>query len=306
MTFNATELTVFDVFDRAIREAGFEARITSRNNYVASINGPNGWLGEFDNGPNSGWMYMVNGVHPNLGLSEQVVRNGDVIIWHFTDDYTQETSAASWGPPAIGGGTQTTATYEEEDEEEEEILTIPNAEIPLAELENWENPFDDVSGDVWFFEAVRFVNIMGLMGGTDEDTFAPNMNLSRAMLITILARAAGADTTGGETWYSQATQWGVGNGITDGLNLRDDITREQLVTMLFRYANMAGVDTTERADISRFSDADDVSEWAYDAMAWAIATQLVQGRAETTIAPTGTATRAETATILMRFINNVT
>jgi len=305
ITFNTSEVTVYDVFTRALREAGFEARITSRGNYVSAINGPGGWLGEFDNGPNSGWMYMVNGVHVSLGLAEQVLRDGDVVLWHFTDDFTREAGSENWGgaPGGAPGGAAGTPEEDEDDEDEDEALgaVFSGIDISAADLEAWENPFEDINYGDWFFEAVRFVNALELMTGTDNG-FEPNMYLTRAMLITILARVAGADTSSGATWYSQAVAWGVEMGITDGTNLRSNITREQLATMLYRFAALAGMDTEASAELTAFRDANEVSYWAQPAKMWAVETGIIQGRTPQLIVPAGTATRAEAAVMLMRFL----
>lgn len=95
-TFNAKTITVGEVFLRALNEAGFE-HIGYEKNYISKINGPSGWLGEFDNGKNSGWMYTVNGSHPNVGLRDYIAKDGDVIVWHYTDNYTQEEGSEKWG-----------------------------------------------------------------------------------------------------------------------------------------------------------------------------------------------------------------
>jgi len=304
LTFNTHDVTVYDVFTQAIREAGLEARITNRGNYVSAVRGPNGWLGEFDNGPNSGWMYMVNGVHVSLGLGEQILRNGDVILWHFTDDFTQEAGGQNWGPPP-GGGTGGIVPPVVPATPPSLAVTLPEFEIPLDDIYDWESLFVDVHPDNWFYEAVRFVNISGLMHGTSDVVFSPNTTLTRAMLITILARTAGVDTTVGDSWYSEAIVWALESGISDGTNLHQNITREQLVTMIFRFAGLLEVPTDGRSELYAFSDAEDVSYWASDAKAWAIYAGLIRGRTETTLAPIGTATRAETATILMRFLGGI-
>ena len=103
-TFNAKTITVGEVFVRALNEAGFEY-VGYEKNYISKINGPNGWLGEFDNGNNSGWMYTVNGKHPNVGLREYIAKDGDVIVWHYTDDYTKEEGSEKWGNKPYNPGT---------------------------------------------------------------------------------------------------------------------------------------------------------------------------------------------------------
>ena len=125
--------------------------------------------------------------------------------------------------------------------------------------------------------------------------------MTRAMIVTVLARYEGVDTTSGELWYTEGAQWAVNNGISDGTNLDAAVTREQLVTMLYRYAG----EPAATGSASSFTDGDDVSSWAADAMSWAIGASLVGGVGNNTLNPQGTATRAEVATILMRFISNL-
>jgi hypothetical protein len=233
-------------------------------------------------------------VFPKISASQYVLEAGDVVRWVYTRDLGPIVGGDPGDYP--GGGAN---------EEKTDETKIDETETPLGAFEDWASPFKDVSAGNWFFEAVAYAETNGLMNGMGDDTFAPAALLTRAMMITILARSAGVDTTVGDTWFSEAVAWGVDSGITDGTNMGDNITREQFVTMLFRYAGTLGVDTSERADLAGFDDADKVSDWAQDTMAWAVAVGLVQGRTDTTLAPDGNATRAEAATLLMRFIENV-
>jgi hypothetical protein len=125
------------------------------------------------------------------------------------------------------------------------------------------------------------------------------------MLVTILARDAGVDTGGGAAWYAKAAEWGVENGITDGLNLDANITREQFAALLYRYAQMKKSDTAGTTDLTAYADAEDISDWATEAMAWANAKGILTGRTESTLAPLGTATRAEAAALLQRFVSGL-
>ena len=128
--------------------------------------------------------------------------------------------------------------------------------------------------------------------------------MTRAMLMTVLARLAGVDTSGGATWYEKGMAWAVENGISDGTNPEKDITREQLVTMLYRYSKNKGL-AEGSADLSGYSDRNTVSSWAREAMSWAVSAGIITGRTESTLVPLGTANRAEVATIFMRFCENV-
>ena len=167
-------------------------------------------------------------------------------------------------------------------------------------------PFTDVTSGSWYYDGVKYVCDNGLMNGTSANEFNPNANTTRSMIVTILARMEGVNTSGGATWYAAGRAWAMGAGISDGTNMTGKITREQLAAMLYRYAKMKGYDVSASADISGYTDASSVSSWATDAMRWAVSAGLINGRTATTLAPQGNATRAEVASILMRFMQKYT
>ena len=156
--------------------------------------------------------------------------------------------------------------------------------------------YSDVKTGDWYADAVKYVADKGLMSGTGSDKFAPSATTTRAMLMTVLARYAGEDTTGGATWYEKGMEWAKAKGVSDGTNPNADITREQLVTMLYRYAGSPKAD----GKFDSFSDAASVSTYAADAMQWAVANGIVNG-SNGKLNPQNNATRAEVAAILMRF-----
>lgn len=160
-------------------------------------------------------------------------------------------------------------------------------------------PFYDVSASAWYYDAVKYVYDRGLMDGVDDHEFAPDATLTRAMVWTILARMEGVDTTGGATWYAKAQEWAVAKGISDGENPNAAITREQLVTMFYRLAGEPSVSGSITAP-----DADSVSSWAKDAMVWAMDIGLIEGDENGAVTPTATATRAQAAAIIMRYIED--
>lgn len=160
-------------------------------------------------------------------------------------------------------------------------------------------PFYDVSASAWYYDAVKYVYEKGLMDGVDDHEFAPNATLTRAMVWTILARMEGVDTTGGATWYAKAQEWAVAKGISDGENPNAAITREQLVTMFYRLAGEPSVSGSITAP-----DAGSVSSWAKDAMIWAMDIGLIEGDENGAVTPTATATRAQAAAIIMRYIED--
>ena len=156
--------------------------------------------------------------------------------------------------------------------------------------------FDDVKPTEWYADAVRCVVEKGLMSGTGTDAFSPDGTTTRGMLMTILARYAGADTTGGTSWYEKGMAWAQSAGISDGRAPEAGITREQLITMLYRYADAPEAGGT----LDAFADADTVSAYAADAMRWAAANGIVNG-SHSRLNPQGNATRAQAAAMLMRF-----
>lgn len=148
----------------------------------------------------------------------------------------------------------------------------------------------------WYADAVKYVTDKGLMNGTDDNQFSPSATTTRAMLMTVLARYAGEDTTGGATWYEKSMEWAKAKGVSDGTNPNANITREQLVTMMYRYAGSPKAD----GKLDSFSDAASVSTYAADAMQWAVANGIVNG-SNGKLNPQNNATRAQVAAILMRF-----
>lgn len=160
--------------------------------------------------------------------------------------------------------------------------------------------FTDVPAGSWYEEAVNYVHEKGLMNGTSSNAFSPNANTTRGMIVTILARVEGVNTNG-TPWYAAGQKWAMDNGISDGTNMPGVITREQLATILYRNAKQKGYDVSKSAALTAFSDADKVSGYAAEAMQWAVAEGLLQG-SNGKLNPQGSATRAQVATILMRFM----
>lgn len=163
--------------------------------------------------------------------------------------------------------------------------------------------FTDVPAGSWYEEAVNYVHEKGLMNGTSSNAFSPNANTTRGMIVTILARVEGVNTNG-TPWYAAGQKWAMDNGISDGTNMPGVITREQLATILYRYAKQKGYDVSKSTALTGFSDADKVSGYASEAMQWAVAEGLLQG-SNGKLNPQGSATRAQVATILMRFMEKI-
>ena len=174
-------------------------------------------------------------------------------------------------------------------------------------------PFTDVSGG-WYHDAVQYVYENGLMQGVGGGLFGPALTTDRAMIATILWRMEGepvvdyamdyADVAGG-VWYTEAIRWAASQGIVTGygdsrFGPADAVTREQLAVILYRYA---GAPAADASALDSFSDRGQVSSWAGDAMAWAVSAGIIQGNGAG-LNPGGTATRAEVAAILMRFVES--
>lgn len=483
--------TVYDLFVKATAQAGIRS-IGADNNYVETIFAPStlgGYeLSEFTNGKRSGWMYTINGSHPGFGLKDQMLRDGDTVIWHYVNDYSYEvadwTSEGQW--QALGDGTyyngwlkapdyfggKSGETKEEEKKEDTarfengvvileaetesgtafaqldketaetglklsknkdqltvkienksasriilsvdsdavkaiadaknalrvetdkgsvtmdsadvaalakngqevrivvedqsgsaekvtvtvgnkvaditlqvelpatkdgQVLVLVNADgtekiIKKSVVENGKacgeipngatvkavankKTFKDVKANDWFASAVDFVSSHELFLGVGNDEFAPKSNMTRAMLVTVLYRLQDEPKTAGkasfsdvpaDTWYTEAVAWAAGEGIVlgngDGFAPNDNITREQIATILYRYMKYLGVDVSAKGDLNKFKDGKDVSSWAQDAMLWAEKVGLFQGDDQGNLNPGSNATRAEVATLMQRLV----
>lgn len=162
-----------------------------------------------------------------------------------------------------------------------------------------ETLYDDVAADAWYASSVAAVTQLGLMNGTSSTTFSPAMDTTRGMLVTILARYAGVDTSASDPWYAAGQAWAMEVGVSDGTDMEGGLSREQLVTMAWRYL---GSPASEQ-DLSAYPDVDSVSEWAAGAMAWAVETGIITGNGAGELAPQTVASRAELATILVRMLS---
>ena len=164
-------------------------------------------------------------------------------------------------------------------------------------------PFVDVKTGDWFYDYVAYVYANGLMDGTSATTFEPNANMTRAMVWAILARIDG-ETVTGAAWATDARAWAMAEGVSDGTDPNGLVTREQFATMLYRYAVAKGYDVSigESTNILSYADFASISEYAIPAMQWACGSGIVTGVTDSTLAPQGTATRAQCAAMLMRFV----
>lgn len=156
--------------------------------------------------------------------------------------------------------------------------------------------FNDMANH-WAKDAVEFASSRELFNGVGNDAFGPDRSMTRGMVSTVLARLAGADTAGGETWYAKGTVWAVENGISDGTAPEQPVTREQLAAMLYRYAGSPAV-----SGELGFDDADSISAWARDAVRWCVDNGILNGVGGNRMTPQDLARRGQVAAMLMRFL----
>lgn len=262
--------TAMDVFRQVLAANGYSYE--AKGSYVQAVIKPDGTkVAEFSKGPNSGWVFRVNGEFPDVAMQDCRLSDGDVIEVFFTADYMDE----------------------------------PGMFLPFTDVTNH-----------WAYSAIKRVYTRGWMVGMDEKTFAPDQQLSRAMLAVILYAMAGEPAVTGEgpftdvpagCWYTDAIVWAAQNGIVCGFGdgtfrPNEAVTRAQAAVMLYGYAAFTGADVTARADLSAYSDAGQIPAWAMDAMQWANVRRLIVGRDSSHLAPNGGATRAEMAAILSAYI----
>ncbi len=175
----------------------------------------------------------------------------------------------------------------------------------------------------WAYPGIVYTVNNGIMNGTSATTFSPNQTMSRAMLVSTLYRIAGSPAVTytntfsdvpKSTYYADSVIWAVNNGIANGVgngkfNPNGNVTREQIAVFLYRYAECYGYDTSRRSNLSAFSDSGSISSYAKDAISWAVAEGIINGvssiNGPTALSPQSSATRAQTAAFLQRFMENI-
>lgn len=390
----ASGATVEKALRTAADDAGLSLNIKS--GYLRAVTRGSVTLGQFDEGPNSGWLYKVNGKAPNVGIADYELSGGDTVLLYFTADYTKE-SDLDISAPASGGAVGKIETIVNADGSVTKIETksdgtvietttwrdgstltaetSPNGRVETVEkradgttVETVESASGGITasvsvpksvgstrvdipvskptgsmvavfvhpdgteeivkgsvvtetgvalraeGDVrlkiidnakrfndmadhWAKDAVEFASSRELFNGVGNDAFGPDRSMTRGMVSTVLARLAGADTAGGETWYAKGTAWAVENGISDGTNPEQPVTREQLAAMLYRYAGSPAV-----SGELGFDDADSISAWARDAVRWCMDNGILNGVGGNRMTPQDLARRGQVAAMLMRFL----
>ena len=386
--------TVEQALETAAAQAGLILNI--KDGYLRAVIRSGVTLGQYDEGPNSGWLYKVNGKAPNVGIADYPLNGGETITVYYTADYTKE-SGLDISAPASGGAVgktetvtnadgSTTKTETKPDGTTVETTTKPDGSTTVAEtkpdgsVSTVEKRADGteiktaqpVSGEItasvsvpksvgstrvdipvskpsgsmvavivhpdgteeivrgsvvtetgvalraegdvrlkiidnakrfndmadhWAKDAVEFASSRELFNGVGNDAFGPDRSMTRGMVSTVLARLAGADTAGGETWYAKGTVWAVENGISDGTAPEQPVTREQLAAMLYRYAGSPAV-----SGELGFDDTTVISIWAYDAVRWCVDNGILNGVGGNRMAPQDLARRGQVAAMLMRFL----
>ena len=386
--------TVEQALETAAAQAGLILNI--KDGYLRAVIRSGVTLGQYDEGPNSGWLYKVNGKAPNVGIAGYRLNGGETVTVYYTADYTKE-SGLDISAPASGGAVgktetvtnadgSTTKTETKPDGTTVETTTKPDGSTTVAEtkpdgsVSTVEKRADGteiktaqpVSGEItasvsvpksvgstrvdipvskptgsmvavivhpdgteeivrgsvvtetgvalraegdvrlkiidnakrfndmadhWAKDAVEFASSRELFNGVGNDAFGPDFSMTRGMVSTVLARLAGADTAGGETWYAKGTVWAVENGISDGTAPEQPVTREQLAAMLYRYAGSPAV-----SGELGFDDADSISAWARDAVRWCVDNGILNGVGGNRMTPQDLARRGQVAAMLMRFL----
>lgn len=386
--------TVEQALETAAAQAGLILNI--KDGYLRAVIRSGVTLGQYNEGPNSGWLYKVNGKAPNVGIADYRLNGGETVTVYYTADYTKE-SGLDISAPASGGAVGKTETVTNADGSVTKIETksdgtvietttwrdgstltaetSPNGRVETVEkradgttVETVESASGEITASVsvpksvgstrvdipvskptgsmvavivhpdgteeivkgsivtetgvalraegnvrlkiidnakrfndmadhWAKDAVEFASSRELFNGVGNDAFGPDRSMTRGMVSTVLARLAGADTTGGETWYTKGTAWAVENGISDGTAPEQPVTREQLAAMLYRYAGSPAV-----SGELGFDDADSISAWARDAVRWCVDNGILNGVGGNRMTPQDLARRGQVAAMLMRFL----
>ncbi|MBO4343191.1 MAG: S-layer homology domain-containing protein, partial [Clostridia bacterium] len=321
---------VIDVIEKALGLSGIP--YTYSNKYISEVKG----LKEFDNGLRSGWMYTVNGRYPSVSVGEQKVYAGDTIVLHYTDDYTLEKTSYSGGSSSGGsssggsssGGSSSGGSSSSGSSSSGGTKPVDSGSNDSGNGGNGEekkefdeNTYGDVKKDAWYYDAVKYCYENGLMLGTGAG-FEPEANMTRAMFVTVLwrmekepetdYRITFEDVKEGE-WYTKAICWAASEGIVLGIDEKtfgvdNAITREQTAVILYRYAGKKNVHLAalyQNTDLSAYSDESEISDYAVNAMKWAVGYKIINGLSETVLSPKTALTRAQSAQMLSRLHKNL-
>ncbi len=295
--------TVADVTIRLLDALGYNYQYTGTTKdgfYLSSIGGftlkgiEYDALGEFDAGSGSGWMITLNKTFIEYGASEFEVKNNDTIKWQYTCQL-----GADIGDPFYSDTSSANKPKEEKKEDTKKFTFTKDT-------------YSDVDADAWYYEAAKYTYEYGLMQGTDGK-FDADGEMTRAMLVTVLYRLNGenkVDKASGfadvptDAWYADAVAWAKENGLVFGISESEfapdvNITREQLMAVIFRYAKFKGLDTEGRANLAGYMDSETISDYAAEAFAWMVSEKLIGGTSDVTLSPKDVAIRGRIAKIAM-------
>ncbi len=293
------------------RSGGGSSSSSSYDGYVSVDNSKNGDVSISDSRADEDDTITITTKPDNGYVVDKVVvkdENGDKL------DVTEK-SDNKYTFEMPNGDVTVTVTFKEDtssDKDEEETKDEETTdETALG--------FLDVSRNDWFYSAVEYVVNHDVMSGVSDSSFAPNATLTRGMLVQILYNLEDRPDNNGiniftdvttDAWYTDAVIWANNENIVSGMGEgifapNAEINREQMALMLYNYAQCKGYDVSASAELSAFTDGADVSSWASHAVQWAVAEGLMSGMGNGTLAPQGTATRAEVSSIMMRFMENI-
>ncbi len=261
-------------------------------------------------------VYVLDSKHGTVEADCRYARKGDVVTLTIKPDWGYELETLT---VTDSHGYELKLTYHSNGTY---TFTMPRDNVTVKAIFTVRDmPFVDVPGDAWYAGGVRYVYAHGLMNGTGNWRFSPNRTTTRAMIATILYRMEGSPRVYGTSqfgdveagsWYEDAVIWATQNDIVEGYTSKtfgpdDPITREQMAAMLYRYADYCRCDMSagRYVDLSKYSDMNEISDYAIPALRWAVGEEIIEGRTGKRLAPTDTATRAEVAVMLMRFCEDV-
>lgn len=298
--------TVYDVFTEAMQDAGLTST-GAASGYVRSITAPSilgGYtLSEFDNGAGSGWMFTVNGTHGNYALDEHVLQNGDRIVWHYVDNYATETS--TW----LTAADISPAEYARRHIGDVVTAGKHGKAAPVLTL-------SDLGRTVKFTFTpdkgchVKDVKVNGKSIGAVESYTCSSLKIYDRITVEFTDGTLPFTDVRETDWFYDDVVFAYENGLFSGTTATtfspsENVTREQMAAILCRYAQYKRYDTTASAALSAFSDAAAVSTYAKAPLSWAVAEKLVNGT-DGKLLPRASATRAQVAAILHRFVENIT
>jgi hypothetical protein len=268
---------------------------------------------------------------PNAGYSFSGWYENNIKIPGVSATYSfiatsDRTLAAAFAPSSIdtgggstGGGGSYTPSYASPSPFPTQVPSADSTkETDKPSGQDYTNPYNDIASAAWYYEAVKYVTQNSIMVGTGNGIFSPDATMTRAMFSQILYNYAKKPAIGGtsryndisaSSWYFSAVTWATEQGIVSGygngiFGPEDKVSREQMAVLLYNYARSIGLDASAKSDLSNYDDAAKISAWARPAVQWAIAEEIIVGRTLKTVVPDGMATRAEAATIIMKFIEN--